>query len=207
MLEKISSLNISSKVQTGLKNLCSRPFLGKIKLNQLARDTVELSDSAKAPEILKEKPGIVIGKFDSGIKDDRLKNFWTEYRAYNFEGYGDRYPNNYICIDTKGERRLKPHIYLNMVEVKPDFARQGVYSKALKSLIEASKKEGCEGRITLDSLKVSYAETKIPSPSIAHWKNGFRFADPENNKIMQKVLKGELPLDQAPEGSMYLEIK
>ena len=48
--------------------------------------------------------------------------------------------------------------------------------------------------------------TKIPSPSLAHWKCGFRFADENNNKIMKRVLNGDLPLENAPEGYMYYSL-
>ena len=207
MIKAISYRNISNKVQISLKKICSRPFWGKFKLNQLNKDTVELSNSVKAPEVLKSNPCIIIGDAYTSVKDDRLKEFLTEYRAYDFQGYDNKFPNNYLCVDSAGDIRLKPHIYLKYVEVKPEFARQGVYSEAIKKLIEISKKEGCEGRITLDSMAIEgYDVARIPSPSLAHWKNGFRFAEPENNKIMEKVLRGELPPEDAPTGSMYLEI-
>lgn len=193
-------------VYSKIKSITKQLFGIKLK-PPLAKDTVELSAATQSPEILPNNPMIIIGKFNSGINDSRFESFWTEYRAYDFQGYDNHFPNNYLCIDSMGDKRLKPHIYLNMVEVKPEFARQGVYSEAIRKLIEVSKKEGCEGRIILDSMKIeSPTMTKIPSPSLAHWKNGFRFANPENNKIMERVLKGELPLEDAPSGTMYLPV-
>lgn len=199
--------NIKSRVATAFNKLNNFSFLGNTKLSPLEKDTVTLSKSEKIIPKLSDKPYIIMDEFDSGIKDDRFNLFLTEYRAYDFQGYDNKYPDNYLFVDSLGDTRLKPHIYLKFVEVKPEFARQGAYSEAIKKLIEVSKKEGCEGRITLDSMEVECeGMTKIPSPSLAHWKVGFRFANPEDNKTMEKVLKGELTPEQAPTGSMYLEL-
>ena len=207
MIGKISFLKkIQSKALYGIQ-YCKR-FMSErsqFKMKTLNQDKFERSVNKDSPEILWDNPGIIEGKFNSGVNDERLMAFSTEYRAYNFEGYESKFPNSYVCIDSKGDRRLKPHIYLNMVAVKPDFARQGVYLNAMRELAEAAKLEkGCEGRIVLDARKI-YSDdfVSIPSPSLAHWKCGFRFIDEEKNRIMQKVLMGELSPADAPEGTMY----
>lgn len=199
--------SITRRIGTTFSKLHNMSFSGKTNLAPLERDTVTLSNKAKTTPKLSDKPCIIIGKIDSGVKDDRFNLFAAEYRAYDYPGRNSKYPANYLFVDSLGDTRLKPHIYLNLVEVKPEYARQGAYSEAIKKLIEASKREGCEGRITLDSMVMEYeGMTKIPSPSLAHWRVGFRFAEPESNKIMEKVLKGEFPPEQAPTGSMYLDL-
>jgi len=179
-----------------------------LTLKPLKKDVFQLSSKDGLPEVLFDSPPIYEYKLNSGIKDYRLAHLDIEYRAYNFEGYDTKFPSKYVCIDSKGDRRLKPHIYLNFVDVKPEFARQGAYKNVIKELAKKAKnEEGCEGRIILDSRDLSnYVPTQIPSPSLAHWKCGFRFADEESNNIMKRVLKGELPLTDAPEGAMYYSL-
>jgi len=207
MIKSISSIkNISYKALKRVQSFVLTNNIFSPKLAKpLDKDVFELSAKKKQPEVLTFNPQIIIGKFESGIKDSRFKYFNTEYRAYDYEGYDNIFPAEYICIDSKGERRLKPHIYLNLVEVKPEFAKKGLYSKAIKQLETiALAEEGCDGRIILDARRIEGPYVaKIPSPSLAHWKCGFRFAEDNNNKIMEKVLKGELPPEEAPEGTMY----
>ena len=204
MIDKITLFknNIKNKTLNLVKNYTNPSCFKFPKLKVLKQDLLELKNGT--PEVLMHCPPIIEGKFDNGIHDKRFAAFCTDYCAYDFEGY-EKFPNNYVCIDSKGDRRLKPHVYLKYVEVKPEFARQGLYSNAVKKLIALAKLDwDCEGRITLDARKVeSPTITKIPSPSLAHWKCGFRFIGENNNKIMEKVLKGELPLEDAPEGTMY----
>ena len=176
------------------------------KLNQLEHDVFEYR--ADKPETLFFIPEIIEKKFNSGIINKRLLHLDTECRAYGVVESKNTFPNEYICIDPNGNRRLKPHIYINYVEVKPEYARKGVYSKTIKQLAKIAKgTDNCEGRIILDARNMNnYSSTQIPSPALAHWKCGFRFADESNNKIMERVLNGELPLEKAPEGIMYLPL-
>ena len=171
----------------------------------LEKDVFELSTKKRLPEVLSYSPNIIEGIFDAGIKEPRIKYFNTNFRAYNFEGYDCEFPAEYVCIDSRGDRRIKPHIFIDFVEVKPEYARQGAYSNLIKQLAVIAKEEkDCEGRIILNARKIERPGTaQIPSPSIAHWKCGFRFANKEDNKIMHRVLNGELPPEQAPEGYMY----
>jgi len=204
MIQSIKSFkNMSYNAFLKIKGKTCHAYRSLLRTNQLNKDTFTLSP----PEKLAYNPGIIIGDTKFDLNDNRFYNFKTEYVAYNFEGYDIRFPNNYVCIDSQGDRRLKPHIMLKLVEVKPEFARQGAYSSAIKKLFEASKQEGCEGRIILNARKIeSPLMTKIPSPSIAHWKCGFRFAEENLNKIMKRVLNGDLPLENAPEGYMYYSL-
>lgn len=203
MIEKISLFsNLKSRTITKLSNIKKKIKFDLPILKQLKQDIFEFTKGM--PEVLSYNPPIVEGKFNHGITDHRFATFHTEYRAYNFEGFDTIFPNDYVCIDSVGDRRLKPHIYLNMVEIKPKFARKGAYKNAINQLVEASKFEGCEGRIILEARKMEAPDmAKIPSPSLAHWKCGFRFVNEDYNKIMKRVLKGELPLEDAPEGTMY----
>ena len=203
----ITCISLFNDIKTNTFNKINR-YKNKLKFNlpkfkQLKQDLLELKKGM--PEVLMYNPPIIEGKFDAGIKDTRFKYFDTDYRAYNFEGYDNMFPNNYVFIDSKGQRRLKPHVYLSYVEIKPEYARQGAYKNAIQHLISAAKvQEDCEGRIILNARKIEKNDvTKIPSPSLAHWKCGFRFADERNNKVMCRVLKGELSPDRAPEGYMY----
>ena len=205
---KISFNSIKSTGIKTIKKLRSYALSSKIfslKFSStLTKDVFEKS-SKGFPEVLMYNPPIIEGKFDAGIKDARFKYFTTDYRAYNFEGYDNMFPNSYVCIDSKGQRRLKPHVFLSYVEIKPEFARKGAYSNAIKQLVKTAKEqEDCEGRIILNARKIEKdGVAEIPSPSIAHWKCGFRFTDEKDNKTMCRVLKGELPLSDAPEGYMY----
>ena len=158
----------------------------------------------ETPEVLNETPCIQVKPFESGIKDDRLEELWVERRSFTYPFRDEEFPNEYICKDSSGKVRVKSHIYLQRIEVKPEFARQGVCSMVEQKLIEMAKNDEFEGRIMLNAFKMESPDmTQIPSPSLAHWKNGFRFADRKNNEIMELVLKGELPLDDAPQGAMY----
>ncbi len=172
--------------------------------NTLTRDTFEPSKRIRKESKLSNYPHILIDDFNSGVRDSRFNVFSTEYRAYDYEGCNNRFPDNYVLIDSKGERRLKPHVYLKMVEIKPKFARKGAYKYAIKKLVEVSKKSDCEGRIILFSTSLEGPDVaEIPAPSLAHWKCGFRFANEEKNKLMQRVLSGEIPRERAPRGTMY----
>lgn len=176
-----------------------------IRYRKLTCDTFQ---HEKKPEVLKIKPDIQLDAFDTGIKDERLECFWTEKRAYNYPMSGEEFPPDFLCIDSTGRQRIKPHIYLNMIEVKPEYARQGVCSKIEHEIIKFAEEHGFEGRVILDSTKIeSPTMTKIPSPALAHWKNGFRFACQKYNEIMKRVLSGELPPEKAPEGTMYSAVK
>lgn len=207
MINKISLFtnNIKCKTMKFLHN-CTQPSCFKPHgLKNLKKDLFELKEGM--PEVLMYNPPIIEGSFYTGIKDPRFAYFCAEYHAYNFEGY-EKFPNKYVCIDSNGDRRLKPHVYLKYIEIKPEFARKGIYSNAVKKVIGLAKlDEECEGRIVLDARNVNNTSmTKIPSPSLAHWKNGFRFITPEQNAVMERVLKGELPLEKAPEGTMYFPL-
>jgi len=208
MIEKITLVNNLAK---SMYQKCQQLYKSKstalFRNMHLTEDVVQLSDKSQV-SVLTDISTIIKRKYNSKINDIRLSSFDIEYRANSFEGPNSKFPAGYINVDSAGKRRLKPHLYINMVEVRPEFARQGVYANAIRELKQESLLEkGCEGRIILDARKMNdYTDTQISSSSIAHWKCGFRFANEENNKIMQKVLLGKLPPEAAPEGLMYLAI-
>ena len=208
MIKKISFIRnyVKSIYQKG-QQFCEHKNAILFQNASLTEDVIQISKKSKV-SVLANNPNILNRKYNSGIEDIRLKSFDTEYRAYDFVERNCSFPNEYICVDLGGKRRLKPHIYLNMVEVRPEFARQGVYANAIRELRnEALSKKECGGRIILDARKMNdYTETQISSPAIAHWKCGFRFVNEENNIIMQKVLLGKLPPESAPEGLMYMQV-
>ena len=199
-------------LKTNLLN-CSNKFLNtrKVfnfnipKIKQLCKDIFVPSVKSEVIDVLPNTPITVVRVFDSKIDDTRLKYFATEFKAYNYKTSDIFFPNRYLCKDSSGEIRLKPHIYLSFVMVKPEYARQGAFTNVMKQLIEVAKNDSeCEGRIILHATKMKTpGMVKIPSPSLAYWKCGFKFANEEDNKIMGKVLNGELPLEKAPEGIMY----
>ena len=203
----ITGISFFSRIKTNaLQKICKYKNQLKFnmpKLKELKQDILELKEGM--PEVLTDCPPIYKGVYHHEVKDPRFLYFNMEYRAYNFEGYDTKFPSSFVCIDSKGERRLKPHVYIKMVEIRPEYARQGVFTRTMKKLANMIKEdEECEGRIILDARKIESPEmTKIPSPSLAHWKCGFRFVNKEDNKIMERVLKNELPLEEAPEGTMY----
>lgn len=203
MVEKISFFKIFT--YKALNSIRNKKYFSCFNIPKLKTLKKDIFISETKPAAIKSSQSIIIGNYNHKIKDDRFVHFRTDFYAYNYEGQGNIFPDSYICFDTKGERRLKPHVYINMAEVKPEYARQGVYTSAIKKLIETVKKDTeCEGRIVLEARKIeSPIITQIPSPSLAHWKCGFRFANEENNQNMKKVLNGELPPEQAPEGTMF----
>ena len=151
MIQGIKSFkNITYNTFNKIKGKTCNVYRSLLKIKQLNKDTF----TASPPEKLSYNPRIIIGDTKSKLNDNRFFNFNIEYVAYNFEGYDNKFPNNYICIDSYGERRIKPHIFLKYVEIKPEFARQGIYSTTIKELVELSKEEGCEGRIILNARKI-----------------------------------------------------
>ena len=138
------------------------------------------------------------------INEIGINELTAEKHSYTKTFRDEIFPEEYVCKDLNCITRLKPHIYIKMIEVKPEYARQGICSKIEQKIIEMAKNNEFEGRVVLNSAKIEAPDmTQIPSPSLVHWKNGFRFADKNNNEIMEKVMSGELPLEDAPEGTMY----
>ena len=88
MIGKISFLKkIQSKALYGIQ-YCKRLISerSQFKMKTLNQDKFELSVNKESPEVLWNNPGIVEGKFMSGINDERLMSFSTEYRAIILRG-------------------------------------------------------------------------------------------------------------------------
>lgn len=146
-----------------------------------------------------------ITKFETGISDYRLAMLKVEKRVNCDIGNTD-YPIDYTFMNEYGQIRLKPHLYLDGIQVKKEYARQGVCYNTEKQIVELSKKEGLGGRVILLADKMPEADTPIVRSSLAHWKSGFRFCDDSLNKIMEKVQRGELPKEAAPLRFMYYPV-
>ena len=146
-------------------------------------------------------------KFRTGIKDERLKMLevekWQNQVVYPEEGI--EYPPNYTFVDAFGLTRLKPHLYIQGIQVKKAFRHQGVCKDIEHQIVEKSKEAGCEGRVILFADYMNNDIAKVP-PSIAHYKSGFRFPTDSQNIIMEQILRGELPVSEAPLGFMFYPV-
>ena len=182
----------------------------KYEPKSIIGDTLEIHQkavSAKIEKILSpEAMKIEVSTYNTGIKDNRISQLGVTKRV-NFPVFDkSEFPISYLFEDSNGMLRQKPHLYFGLLEVKPEFARQGIGTAVLKHVIECSKKEGYEGRVMLDAIGFPGTKTYIPSPALQTWKAGFRFVDESKNKIMEEVQKGIRPLTDAPTGTMYLPV-
>lgn len=142
--------------------------------------------------------------FDTGITDPRLECLIVEKRERMFKNC--LVPPEYTYTDEYGIDRLKPHLFIKRIVVKPEFLRQGACRDAELKIIQLSKDEGYEGRVLLESSLVKGKFSYIPSPTLAHWANGFRFWSENCLKQMMEVLNGTRPPEEAPGGEMYYPI-
>lgn len=162
--------------------------------------------SKESPDNINIRDGFwpKISEYDIGIKDSRLQGLIVQKRE-NMLQYC-LVPPEYIYTDEDGVNRLKPHLYIKYIVVKPEFLRQGVSRDVAKRVVELSKKEGFEGRVLLDSSPIKGTRSYISNPAIAHWANGFRFYGKNDLEQMLSVLNGERPPEEAPGGTMYYPI-
>lgn len=148
-----------------------------------------------------------IKKFNLTNMDKRLKMLvvekWENSIVYPEENLN--YPKNYIYVDKNNQTRLLPHLYIQGIEVKKQFRHQGVCAEIERKIVELSRQIGCEGRVRLFADYMLKDRTPFP-PSIAHYKTGFRFPVESQNTQMEEVLRGELPIEEAPLGTMYYPI-
>ncbi len=117
-----------------------------------------------------------ISTFDTGINDNRLVMLKVMKRV-NCDIANTNYPISYTFMGEYGQIRLKLHLYLDGIQVKKEYARQGICYNTEKQIVELSKKEGFGGRVILLADKMSKADTPIVRSSLAHWKSGFRFCE------------------------------
>lgn len=146
-----------------------------------------------------------ISIYDTGIKDIRLKDLVVEKREKMLVQY--LVPPEYTYTDDNGILRLKPHLFIKKIEVKPEFLRQGVCRDVESKIVELSEKEGFEGRVLLVSSPIKDTDSYIPHPTLAHWSNGFRFYGSNFLKQMLEVLNGTRMPNEAPSGCMYYPVK
>jgi len=146
-----------------------------------------------------------IVSYDTGINDFRLKSLIVQKRNKMIPQ--SPVPPEYTYIDKYGITRLKPHLYIKEIIVKPEFLRQGVCRDAEKKIVQLSKDAGFEGRVLLDSAPIRGTEAYIPNPTLAHWANGFRFYCSNATKQMLDALNGKSQIKFGPGGCMYYPIK
>jgi GNAT superfamily N-acetyltransferase len=167
--------------------------------------------------IIKAKKRIIYGqqpiskKLAHDITDTRLSQPIQISEKSNYiyakNGYENLNPNfvkQYLYKDEFNQVRQRNNLYLDIIQVKPEYQRQGVASRLMDELIKMSK-EKYNGKFTLSALPPGGTEGQIPSPSLAYWSKGFRFTSEPSNIQMLKVKNGELPLTDAPCGIMFLD--
>lgn len=147
-------------------------------------------------------PNIVL--YDTGICDFRLKSLIVEKRERMLQQYP--VPPEYTYIDQYGTTRLKPHLFIKEIIVKPEFLRQGACRDAENRIVELSREEGLEGRVLLMSSPINGTRDYIPNPALAHWANGFRFYSSSLAQLMLNVLDGLSAPEYGPAGCMYYPI-
>jgi len=145
-----------------------------------------------------------VSLYNTGIKDFRLKSLVVEKRERMIQQ--SPLPSEYIYVDGCGITRLKPHLFIKHIVVKPEYLRQGVWRETINKIVNLSKEEGYEGRVLLFSAPIRGTENYISNPAIAHWANGFRFYDSNCVKQMLEVLSGTSPAENAPGGCMYYPV-
>ena len=204
---------ISEKIYIGARKWYKPTNFKGLKYNpaETVGDTFVLSketiNANKIEKILSPNATkIELSNYNTGISDHRISKLGVTKRV-NFPVFDKtEFPASYLFEDLNGMIRQKPHLYFNLLEVKPEFARQGIGTSVLKHVIECAKKEGYEGRVMLDAIGFPGTKTYIPSPALQTWKVGFRFVDENKNKIMEEVQARLRPLTDAPVGTMYLPI-
>ncbi len=142
--------------------------------------------------------------YDTEIKDFRLKSLIVEKRERMLQQHP--VPPEYTYVDEYGITRLKPHLFIKEITIKPKFLRQGACRNTEKQIVELSKKEGFEGRVLLESSPIKGTRDYIPNPALAHWANGFRFYSSQSTEQMLDVLNDIRSPYEGPEGCMYYPI-
>lgn len=138
---------------------------------------------------------------DTGINDFRLESLIVEKRERMIQQH--LLPPEYLYVDQYGINRVKPHLFIKKIIVKPEFLRQGVCREAEQKIVQLSKDEGMEGRVILFSSPIKGKNSYIQNPTLAHWANGFRFYGSDYVRQMLEVLNGERTAQNAPVGCMY----
>jgi hypothetical protein len=118
-----------------------------------------------------------------------------------------KFPSCYITENTNGQKVIKPHLYIEGFEVKPEFEGKGAGREALTQIIEKSKAEGYEGRVMLSAMTLANQTGIKPPPSGFYYKCGFRPVDSKYEQILQDVMTGKVSKWDAPNGiDMYYHI-
>ena len=117
------------------------------------------------------------------------------------------FPNSYLTRNGKGQKIIKPHLYIEGFEVKPEWEGKGAGREALMQIIEKSKQEGYEGRVMLSAMTLPNQTGLKPPPSGFYYKCGFRPVDSKYEPILQDVISGKISKWDAPNGiDMYYPV-
>ena len=110
----------------------------------------------------------------------------------------DSLPSRYVEILSNGKNEIKECVVVDNFEI---FDKgNGLGSKKLQEIIQYAKdKHG--GRLYLQAGKIGDNQ----SPLLFYYKNGLRSIDESTNRLLSKVLQGELPRSAVPCSTiMYL---
>lgn len=117
------------------------------------------------------------------------------------------FPKNYLTTNSLGQAVVKPHLYIDGLEVKSEFEGMGVGREVLKQIIEKSKQEGYEGRVMLSAMNLSNQVGIKPPPAGFYYKCGFKPVESRFERVLQDIAHGKLSIWNAPNGiSMYYPI-
>ena len=167
------------------------------------KSAVSVKPTVYTEEFLRSKasPTVIVRHLKSGIEDGRLERFMVTNHIKEHKMFP--VPDYYTYVGEDGYTYVKPHLYINMIQVKREFLRQGVCKEIEQKIVELSKQMGYEGRVLLTSTCIQGTQDMIPSPTIAHYKNGFRFYNEAMNNLVEKIIRGEVPVESTPHGTMY----
>ena len=118
-----------------------------------------------------------------------------------------KFPSSYLTQNTKGQKIVKPHLYIEGLEIKSEFEGKGIGREVLTQIIEKSKVEGYEGRVMLSAMTLPNQTGIKPPPSGFYYKCGFRPVDSKYEQVLQDVVSGKISKWEAPNGiDMYYPV-
>ena len=165
----------------------------------------------------KDKKAFTFGKVTSDVKIEVLpENYIINnkcrqikiWKRTNVPAPNDAlFPENYLTVNNMGQRVVKPHLYIDGLEVKAEFEGKGVGREVLNQIIEKSKQEGFEGRVMLSAMNLSNQVGIKPPPAGFYYICGFKPEEARFEKILQDIKNGLVSIWDAPNGiSMYYPV-
>lgn len=209
----IEGLRYAPETLTDTFKLNKKPISAKDFFQDIVEDTQVISNPFKSGALWTKR--IIHGKQPSSevlqhsFSDTRLAQPIQLQKHCNeiqqkTPTLSDSYVEQYLYKDEFNQARIGDYLYLDIIQVQDCYKGQGVASKLLDKMIVYAK-ENFNGRFKLTPSTPSGCTNSYP-PAMVYWKKGFRFVNEEENKTMQKVLQGELPLSSVPEHTpMFLD--